>query len=65
MEVPRHWRLKKQRYSLVGEVCQRCNAHLFPPREVCPHCGNDGKVTAQYQGHQPVLAVAERAQSVK
>jgi len=40
MENPRHWRLKKQRYALVGSVCPHCSAKLFPPREVCPHCGN-------------------------
>ncbi len=39
MEVARHWRLKKQRYSLVGEVCPTCNAKIFPPRDVCPECG--------------------------
>ena len=40
MENPRHWRLNKQRYALVGNVCTHCSAKLFPPREVCPHCGN-------------------------
>lgn len=40
MENPRHWRLKKQRYALVGSVCPHCSAKLFPPREVCPMCGN-------------------------
>ena len=42
MEIPRHWRLKKQRYALVGEVCPHCDARIFPPRDVCPECGNDG-----------------------
>jgi len=37
MEIPRHWRLRKQRYSLVGEVCPHCQAKLFPPRDVCPN----------------------------
>ena len=27
MEIPRHWRLKKQRYALVGEVCPHCVGH--------------------------------------
>ena len=39
MEIPRHWRLKKQRYALIGEVCPHCDAKLFPPRDICPHCG--------------------------
>lgn len=38
MNVPRHWRLENQRYSLVGEVCNNCGARLFPPRDVCPEC---------------------------
>lgn len=39
MEVPRHWRLKEQRYSLVGEICPHCEAKIFPPRDICPECG--------------------------
>jgi len=32
VEIPRHWRLKKQRYGLVGEVCLKCDEKLFPPK---------------------------------
>lgn len=39
MEVPRHWRLKKQRYQLIGEVCPHCDEKIFPPRDICPRCG--------------------------
>ena len=39
MEVPRHWRLNKQRYAMVGETCSECSSLVFPPRAVCPHCG--------------------------
>lgn len=39
MEVPRHWRLKKQRYSLIGEICPHCDEKIFPPRDICPRCG--------------------------
>jgi uncharacterized OB-fold protein len=38
MEVSRHWRLKEQRYSLVGETCDNCGVKLFPPRDVCLEC---------------------------
>lgn len=38
MEIPRHWRLKKQRYALIGEVCPHCDAKLFPPRRVHVGC---------------------------
>ena len=40
MEVPRHWRMRKIRYQLQGEVCPNCDAKVFPPRPVCPSCGH-------------------------
>ncbi len=61
MEVPRHWRLKKQRYALIGEVCPSCKTPLFPPRAVCPHCGGDAKREYLVQ-EQPVLAMEAQAQ---
>lgn len=39
MEVPRHWRLKKQRYMMMGEICPHCDVKIFPPRDICPRCG--------------------------
>ncbi len=38
MEIPRHWRLKAQRYRLEGSACPTCGRLSFPPRLVCPHC---------------------------
>lgn len=38
MEIPRHWRLKKQRYGLVGNECPRCEKKSFPPTEICRRC---------------------------
>ena len=43
MEIPRHWRLKKQRYGLVGEICPHCDHKIFPPRDVCPNCGDEAR----------------------
>ncbi len=40
MDMPRHWRLKKQRYNLVGTECLACGARSFPPRPVCPDCNS-------------------------
>ena len=37
MEIPRHWRLKAQRYRLEGLTCQHCGQFIFPPRAVCPN----------------------------
>ncbi len=56
MEVPRHWRLKKQRYALVGEICPHCNAKIFPPRDVCPECGREAKTAYTFSGKGEVYS---------
>lgn len=56
MEIPRHWRLKKQRYSLVGEQCGHCDVKIFPPRDVCPHCGNEAKDLYKFSGKGEVYS---------
>jgi len=56
MEVPRHWRLKKQRYSLVGEVCPHCNAKIFPPRDICTECGGEAKNVYQFSGRGEIFS---------
>lgn len=38
MEIPRHWRLRAQRYRLEGSTCPSCGALMFPPRPVCTKC---------------------------
>lgn len=38
MEIPRHWRLKAQRYRLEGSRCPICGQLSFPPHPVCPRC---------------------------
>ncbi len=43
MNSPRYWRLQKQRYRLLGEVCDECGEKLFPPRDVCPNCRDEIK----------------------
>ena len=64
MEVPRHWRLKKQRYSLVGEICNNCRTPVFPPRAVCPYCGGDARKELVVHDHQPVMVFEEPAHSL-
>jgi hypothetical protein len=56
MEIPRHWRLRKQRYALVGEVCPHCDAKLFPPRDVCPECGGEAKNLYNFSGRGEVYS---------
>lgn len=50
MEVSRHWRLKTQRYNLVGEVCPNCGIKLFPPRDVCLECEAPAKELFTFSG---------------
>ena len=56
MEVPRHWRLQKQRYALVGEVCPHCQAKIFPARDVCPECGGEAKKPYNFSGRGKVYS---------
>ncbi len=56
MEIPRHWRLRKQRYSLVGEICPHCEARLFPPRDVCPECGGEARKSFNFSGRGEVYS---------
>jgi hypothetical protein len=56
MEVARHWRLKKQRYALVGEVCPHCDAKIFPPRDICPECGEEAKELYNFSGRGEVYS---------
>ncbi|MEA4908557.1 MAG: Zn-ribbon domain-containing OB-fold protein [Anaerolineaceae bacterium] len=56
MEVPRHWRLKKQRYALVGEVCPHCEVKIFPPRDVCPNCGGEARTEYAFSGKGEVYS---------
>jgi uncharacterized OB-fold protein len=56
MEVSSHWRVKQQRYALVGEVCPSCEAKIFPPRDVCPECGDEAKTHYQFSGRGEVYS---------
>jgi uncharacterized OB-fold protein len=56
MEVSRHWRLRKQRYALEGEICPHCQARIFPPRDVCPECGQEAKTRYTFSGRGEVYS---------
>ena len=56
MQVPRHWRIQKQRYSLVGEVCESCGNKIFPPRDICPECEAPAKTPFQFSGRGEVYS---------
>lgn len=56
MEIASHWRIKKQRYALVGEVCPHCATKIFPPRDICPKCGDEAKDLYQFSGRGEVYS---------
>ncbi len=56
MEIARHWRLRQQRYSLVGEVCPHCESKIFPPRDICPNCGHEARDLYAFSGKGQVYS---------
>jgi hypothetical protein len=56
MEIARHWRLKQQRYNLVGEVCHHCDNKMFPPRDVCNNCGQEARQPYAFSGKGEVYS---------
>jgi uncharacterized OB-fold protein len=40
----------------VGEVCDRCGEHLFPPRDVCPECEAPAKTPFAFSGRGEVYS---------
>ena len=59
MDIPRHWRLNKQRYALTGEVCPHCDAKIFPPRDVCPECGDEANTEFEFSGKGEVYSFTD------
>ncbi len=51
-QIARHWRLKAQRYGLVGNVCPDCATKIFPPRDVCPHCAEKAELPFQFSDQE-------------
>ncbi|MBU7013611.1 MAG: Zn-ribbon domain-containing OB-fold protein [Theionarchaea archaeon] len=49
MEISRNWRLRNQRYRLVGTECG-CGHRSFPPRRICPTCRENPQNPVQFSG---------------
>jgi uncharacterized OB-fold protein len=49
-DLARNWRLKEQRYQLVGNRCTVCGTRFFPPRTVCTECRSTSFEPFQYSG---------------
>ena len=56
MSIPNNWRLRQQRYRLVGEVCEKCGVKIFPPRDVCPECEAPAKTPFTFSGRGEVYS---------
>jgi uncharacterized OB-fold protein len=56
MNLVRDWRVRAQRYRLVGEVCEGCGARIFPPRDVCPECEAVAKTPFLFSGRGEVYS---------
>ena len=55
-EIATHWRLNEQRYKLVGELCPHCEIVIFPPRDICPDCKQEAKISYQLSGKGEVFS---------
>lgn len=49
------WRLKQQRYGLVGEICD-AGHKVFPPKDICPDCGTIAKTPFKFSGKGEVYS---------
>jgi uncharacterized OB-fold protein len=56
MGIAQNWRLRNQRYALVGEVCDKCGEKIFPPRDVCPYCVQPAQTPFQFSGRGEVFS---------
>ncbi len=56
MHIPRNWRVRQQRYRLVGEICESCGRTLFPPRDTCPYCSEPAQTVRALSGQGVVYS---------
>lgn len=53
--IPLGWRLKRQKYNLIGTKCKTCSKPFFPPRSLCPSCRRRGEIEEfQFSGRGTV-----------
>ncbi len=56
MGIATDWRLRQQRYALVGEVCDACGKKIFPPRDVCPDCAMEAQTHYRFSGRGEIYS---------
>jgi len=55
--APLYWRLKRQKYNLIGTRCDTCKVAFFPPRNFCPSCRRKGVIKEfQFSGRGEILS---------
>lgn len=40
ISIPPSWRTRVYRYRLVATKCKKCGVTLYPPSNICRHCGS-------------------------
>ncbi len=65
MHIAQNWRLKAQRYRLVGEVCEHCGAKIFPPRDICPNCSHSAKESFEFSGRGEVYSFSALSETAE
>ena len=55
-QAPLGWVLVLSPTGLVGEVCPHCDYKIFPPRDVCPNCGDEAKELYTFSGKGEVYS---------
>ena len=64
--VERQYADQLARGLFVIQQCPSCVLHVFPPREICPHCGEDTLTWVSPSGHGMVYShttVARKAEA--
>lgn len=52
-----------QMLRLEGEECEKCHAKIFPPRDICPECGEQGVPLYILNGHGDIYRASRRESS--
>ena len=50
-DLARNWRLREERYQLIGNRCLNCGTKFFPPRQVCSECRHTEFEPFQFSGN--------------
>ena len=50
MSITDYWRLEPPRFRLEATKCPSCNKLFFPPKTICPYCGNKNLEKTELSG---------------